>query len=312
MSNFKDFYMKSADGALDIRVRKWTPDFDAVGTVQIAHGIAEHCERYDEFCEFLCKNGFAVYINDHRGHGKSVSDGKIGYFSKRDGWMKAVGDLHDIYELSAQEYPDVPHVLFGHSMGSFLARTYLFTYTDDFNGAVICGTAQMPSAIVVAGYTLASLISKFADDKPSALLDKVAFGSYNSGFKPPRTKFDWLSRDEAVVDKYIEDPMCGFVATAGLFRDMMYGLKLIGDKNNVAVMNKTTPVLFIAGDKDPVGENGKGVEKAYNAFKEAGLNDVSLKLYKDARHEVLNEINKYEVFEDILSWLLTKVIKEEI
>ncbi len=312
MSIFNDFYIKSSDGAADIRVRKWTPDCDVIGTVQIAHGIAEHCERYDEFCEFLCEKGLVVYINDHRGHGKSVVDGKKGYFAKENGWMKVVGDMHSIFELSDTDYPNVPHVLFGHSMGSFLARTYQFTYADDFAGAVICGTAQMPGVIVGAGHFLASFISRFADDKPSELLDKVAFGAYNNGFKPVRTKFDWLSRDEAVVDKYVEDPLCGFVATAGLFKDMMSGLKVIADPVNVSKMNKQTPVLFIAGDKDPVGENGKGVEMAFKSFVDAGINDVSIKLYKDARHEVLNEINKYEVFEDIFSWIITKVIKEEI
>lgn len=312
MSNFNDFYIKSFDDAADIRVRKWTPDCDVVGTVQIAHGIAEHCERYDEFCEFLCKKGIAVYINDHRGHGKSVSNGKIGYFAKENGWNKVVADMHSIYEISNQDYPGVSHILFGHSMGSFLARTYQFTYADDFDGVIICGTAQMPGVVVGAGHALASLISKLADDKPSDILDKIAFGAYNNNFKPARTKFDWLSRDESVVDRYIADPMCGFVATAGLFKDMMSGLKMIANPVNVSKMNKLTPVLFIAGNEDPVGENGKGVVRAVKAFENACIKSVSLKLYEGARHELLNEINKYVVFEDIYSWITTKVFKEEI
>ena len=306
MCKFKDFYF-STDENVKIRVRSWIPEGEISATLQIAHGIAEHCERYDEFCEFLCDNGIAVYINDHRGHGKSIGDGVRGYFAKSGGWLKVVEDMRSIFTLSNKEYPDVPHFLFGHSMGSFLARTYLFTYPDDFAGAVICGTGHMAKAMITAGHTAACVAAKIAGDKPSTLLDKIAFGAYNAEFKPARTKFDWLTRDETVVDRYIADPLCGFVATAGLFKDMMSGLAMITNSTNIAKMKKSTPVFFIAGDKDPVGENGKAVMRAYDAFCNTGMTDVSVKLYKDARHEILNEINKHEVFDDILLWIKEKL-----
>ena len=311
MNNFIDSTFVSNDGEENIRVRCWKPETAVRATVQIAHGIAEHCERYNEFCNFLCDNGFAVYINDHRGHGKSINRGKLGYFSDKDGWMKVVGDMRSVYEIADKDYPNTPHILFGHSMGSFLARTYLFTYPDDFDAAIICGTAQMPKVIISAGGSIASVISLFAADKPSKVLDSIGFGSYNNGFKPTRTKFDWLTRDEVIVDKYIDDPLCGFAASAGLFRDMMSGLGMIIKRENLAGMNKDIPVFFIAGDKDPVGENGKGVQKAYDSFIAAGMKDVEIKLYEDARHEILNEINKREVFDDILNWLMLKLHKEE-
>ena len=311
MNKFSDFTFHTDDGEEKIRVRCWKPESKVLATIQIAHGIAEHCERYDEFCEFLCNNGFAVYINDHRGHGKSINRGRRGYFSDKDGWMKVVGDMRSVYEIADKDYPNTPHILFGHSMGSFLTRTYLFAYPEDFDAAIICGTAQMPKVIISAGGCIASLISLFAADKPSKILDIIGFGSYNAGFKPARTKFDWLTRDEAIVDKYIDDPLCGFVASAGLFRDMMSGLDMIIKQENLAGMNKDIPVFFIAGDKDPVGENGKGVQKACDSFVSAGMKDVEMKLYKDARHEILNEINKLEVFDDILKWIMLKIHKEE-
>lgn len=306
MSNYHDFVFSPKSVPAQLRVRRYIPNCEVKATVQIIHGIAEHCERYDEFCAFLCDNGFAVFVSDLRGHGKSV-DKHLGYFADKNGWMTVVGDMHEIFEMTKNEYPDVPHVLFGHSMGSFLARTILFTYPDDFDAAIICGTAQMPEIMVKAGYASASLISKFGAEKPSKLLNNIAFGTYNNSFKPVRTQSDWLSRDTAVVNKYIADPLCGFIPSAGLFRDMMGGLKLIADKSNLQKMKKSVPVFFIAGDKDPVGENGVGVKKACDAFKEAGMHDVMLKLYPEARHEILNEINKYEVFDDILKWINNKL-----
>ena len=306
MSNCHDFIFSSKTVPANLRVRRYAPVCEAIATVQIIHGIAEHCERYDEFCTFLCENGFAVYVSDLRGHGKSV-DKHLGYFADKNGWMTVVDDMHEICEMSKTEYPDVPHVLFGHSMGSFLARTILFTYSDDFDAAIICGTAQMPEIMVKAGYSAAGFFSKFGAEKPSKILNNIAFGTYNNSFKPVRTQSDWLSRDNEVVDKYITDPLCGFIPSVGLFRDMMGGLKLIADKNNLTKMKKSVHVFFIAGDKDPVGENGAGVKRAYDTFNNAGMEDVELKLYPEARHEILNEINKYEVFDDILNWINNKL-----
>ena len=231
-----------------------------------------------------------------------------GFFTEKDGWDHVVRDMHKLHELLTEEYPELPCFLFGHSMGSFLARTYIIRYPDELTGAIICGTGQQSPALVGAGKAMAGMICGLRGVKhKSDMLNKTAFGKYNEGFETVRTPCDWLSRDKANVDKYIADPLCGFVPTAGLFRDMMGGISFIGKPENIEKMRKDLPVFFIAGDKDPVGENGKGVQKAYDLFKGAGMKDVTLKLYPDCRHELLNELNKDEVMADILGWLNEKM-----
>ena len=193
-------------------------------------------------------------------------------------------------------------------MGSFLTRTYIIRYPSELTGAVICGTGQQSSALVGAGNAMAKFVCSVRGVKhKSGLLNKTAFGKYNSEFVPVRTMFDWLSRDEANVDKYMKDPLCGFVPSASLFRDMMGGIAFIGNAENVGKMRKDLPVLFISGDKDPVGEDGKGVKRAFAMFQDAGMKDVKLIMYPDCRHELLNELNKDEVMNDVLSWMTSKM-----
>lgn len=309
MSNFNEISYKSANGRTNIYGRVWRPEAKVKATVQIAHGIAEHCERYDGFCTFLRDNGFAVYINDHLGHGRSVFDEtELGFFDYKDGWMKTVADMRALFTMSVHDFPNVPHFIFGHSMGSFLTRTYLSVHPGDFDGAVICGTAHMQRALIKSGKALASSLAAVSPKKRSKFLENIAFGSYNKCFEPARTPYDWLTRDEKIVDRYIEDPLCGFLCTTRLFADLMTGLDFITDKRNIEKINKDIPVLFIAGDMDPVGENGKGVKRAYAYFNAAGIKDVSLKLYPEDRHEILNEFNKDEVYSDVLSWINEKVL----
>ena len=185
--------------------------------------------------------------------------------------------LHDIMK---EEYPDIPYIFFGHSMGSFLTRTYLIRYPDKPDLAILCGTGHQAKAAVIAGLTLAETAVKTQGARTvGEKLNAVAFGSYNKGYDEVRTDYDWISSDPDAVDKYIADPDCGAVATVGLFRDMMGGIKFITDPANIAKMNKELPVLFISGWADPVGENGKGVKRAYKAFCEAGMKYVHIKLY---------------------------------
>lgn len=309
MPDIKEFTFTSVNGKTPIRVRKCEPEAAPRGIVQIAHGVAEHCERYDDFMRFLASNGFIAAANDHLGHGKSITDeSELGFFAEKDGWDLVVGDMHKLHDLLLKEHPGLPFFLFGHSMGSFLARTYIIKYPNELTGAVICGTGMQAPALVSAGKAMAKLICGVSGAKhKSGMLNNTAFGKYNDGFKPIRTACDWLSRDEKNVDKYVADPLCGFVPTAGLFRDMMGGIAFISDKANIALMRKELPVFFIAGDKDPVGENGEGVKRAYEAFKAAGMKDVSIKLYPDCRHELLNELNRDEVMNDILNWINSKL-----
>ena len=309
MPVFSDYAFPSGDGVTQIHVRRCTPDTAPRAVLQIAHGIAEHVERYDEFAAYLAENGFLVVATDHLGHGQSVSaDGELGHFADENGWMTAVGDMHRLYQLTHADFPELPYFLFGHSMGSFLTRTYLLRWSEGLSGAVICGTGQQPAAVVAGGKLASALeIKKHGPRYHSDKLNTLAFGGYNKAFQPARTPNDWLTRDEAHVDRYNADPLCGFVPTAGLFHDMMGGIQMISKLSNVRLMRRDLPVLFIAGDADPVGESGKGVRRAYENFLRAGMSDVSLKLYPGGRHEILNELCRNEVYNDVLRWLESKL-----
>ncbi len=308
MPILNEFSFGSSDCKSTIYVREWLPDTTPIGVIQICHGVAEHISRYDQFARFLAEHGFVVAGNDHLGHGKSVADvKKQGYFGEHGGWELVVGDIRKLYERLREQYFSLPIFLFGHSMGSFLARTYIIRYHDGPEGVILCGTGQQSSLLLATGLATANtVIRRYGAQHKSQLLNDMSFMGYNSHFKPNRTEFDWLTRSEAVVDAYIADPDCGYVSSAGLLRDMMTGIKYISSPKNLHRMNKDLPVYFISGDDDPVGEYGKGVLRAYNSFLKAGLSDVMLKLYHGARHEILNETNRDEVFADVLSWLETK------
>ncbi len=305
MPTLKEFTFPSSNGKTNIYVRSFVPDGAPRGIVQIAHGIAEHSARYDSFASFLAEHGFAVYTNDHLGHGRSLNDeSELGFFADNGGWEMAVEDMRQLHDIAAGEYPGIPHFLFGHSMGSFLARTYIIYFRSGLDGVILSGTGQQPKALVLGGKLLSSIeIKKNGGKFKSEMLNNIAFGKYNDGFDTPRTISDWISRDEAEVDKYIEDPLCGYIPSASLFHDMMCGIDFITKARNVQRMNKSLPVYFMSGDADPVGENGKGVLRAYKSFLAAGMKDVAVKLYHDGRHEMLNELNRDEVYRDILNWI---------
>lgn len=309
MPVFEDFYFESSTGCNTIRALKCLPDGKAKAVVQIAHGIAEHIDRYRDFMAFLAENSYVAVGDDHLGHGKTIRDrSEQGFFAEKDGWDHVVADMDKLHDIMKEQYPDIPYVFFGHSMGSFLTRTYLIKHPDKYDAAVISGTGHQPKLMVLGGYAAACLFVRLQGAHTvGTTLNDIAFGSYNKGYENPRTIYDWLSRDPAVADAYAADPLCGFIATNGLFRDMMGGIKFITDEKNIAMMNKEKPIYFMSGDADPVGENGQGVTRAYDAFCKAGLHDVTLRLYPGGRHEMLNEINKDQVYRDILNWLNTKI-----
>ena len=309
MPTFKDFYFNSSTGKNKIHARMCVPDTEPRAIVQIIHGIAEYIDRYDEFMSFLADNGIIAVGTDHLGHGKSIeSEEQTGFFAYENGWDYAVRDEEVLRLAMHEKYPELPIIVFGHSMGSFMARTLLIRYPDAFNAAIISGTGNQGSALVNGGLFMGNLVTGLKGAHHySKFLNNLAFGSYNKIYENPKTEYDWLSRDEANVQKYIDDPLCGFIPTCSLFRDMMTGVKFITNKKNLTAMNKDMPVYFMSGDMDPVGECGKGVQKAYNNFLEAGMKDVSIKLYPGGRHEMLNEINKDEVYSDILTWLGSKI-----
>ena len=309
MPTFKDFYFNSSTGKNKIHARMCVPDAEPRAIVQIIHGIAEYIDRYDEFMSFLADNGIIAVGTDHLGHGKSIeSEEQTGFFAYDNGWDYVVRDEEVLRLAMHENYPELPIIVFGHSMGSFMARTLLIRYPDAFNAAIISGTGNQSAALVNGGLFMGNLVTGLKGAHHySKFLNNLAFGSYNKIYDNPKTEYDWLSRDEANVQKYIDDPLCGFIPSCSLFRDMMTGVKFITNKKNLTAMNKNMPVYFMSGDMDPVGECGKGVQKAYNNFLEAGMKDVSIKLYPGGRHEMLNEINKDEVYTDILAWLDSKI-----
>ncbi len=309
MPSFNDFYFNSSTGKNRIHVRRCVPDGDVRGVVQIMHGIAEHINRYDDFMAFLASDGFVAVGTDHLGHGQSIeSPEQKGFFADNNGWDYIIKDEEILRLAMRSTYPGVPFILFGHSMGSFMARTHLIRYLGAFDAAIISGTGNQGAALVSGGLLMGNLVTSLKGAHHySKFLNNLAFGSYNKIYDKPRTEYDWLTRNTEAVDKYIADPLCGFIPSCSLFRDMMTGVKFITNVDNLKAMKKDMPVYFMSGDKDPVGECGKGVKLAYENFKKAGMKDVSIKLYKDGRHEMLNELNRDEVYADILSWINSKI-----
>ena len=312
MPEFRDFYYPSSTGKNQIHARICTPDGTPKAVVQIAHGIAEHIDRYEDFMRFLAENSYVAVGNDHLGHGKSAATpDELGIFAEENGWNYVIEDMRKLREKVLEQYPGLPYVFFGHSMGSFLTRTFLIRYPDLYDAAILSGTGHQSAALVNGGYLAAQLLTKKNGPRSSGqTLNDMAFGSYCKRIENPRTPFDWLSRDSDTVDKYIADPLCGFICKTSLYRDMMGGLKFLTDQKNINKMNRNAPVYFMSGAEDPVGDYGKGVEKAYKAFCRAGLTDVMIRLYPGGRHEMLNELNRSEVMQDILSWLNDRIKKQ--
>ena len=290
---------------------KWTPDGEIKGILQIVHGIAEFVERYDDFACYLNSQGYLVVAEDHMGHGKSIEGGSTqGFF--HGGWFAAVDDTVKLMKDTMAEHPGIPYVLFGHSMGSFMARTILAKYPDSgITAAVICGTGWLPKAPLPALIKVVEgICKKNGEEVPSQQLQGMVFGGYNKKIENSRTPCDWLTRDETIVDAYVADPLCGFIPACGLLRDMMKGISYIQQEKHLKTMKKHLPVFFIAGQEDPVGPYGKGVEKAAKEFKKAGMINVACKIYPECRHEILNELNKQDVYEDVAKWLHPYVIGE--
>lgn len=301
------FSLSSHTGECDISVRVWAPDGKMRAVVQIVHGMAEHIERYDAFANFLNTQGILVVGADTASHGESFREGGVrGYFGENDGWTNLVKDINSIQRHIKQAYctgenEGIPYILFGHSMGSFLARTYASRYGEKMDGFVFCGTAGKNPAVSIGRMLAKNEVKKNGAKTPSASIDKLAFGSYNNKISPNRTKFDWLSTDETEVDKYIASELCGYLFTAAGYRDMFDGLVEVQHKdwaNKVAYK----PILLIAGDMDPVGAYGKGVLGVAEKLRTAG-HDVKDILYRGARHEILNDFCREQVYFDVLAFI---------
>lgn len=300
------FNLLSSDGK-DIYVYYWLPssmeETHLRGVIQIAHGMAETAKRYERIARELTKQGYIVYANDHRGHGRTAGSldelGKPG----RDGFNAMVNDMILLGSVIRDKHPNLPILLLGHSMGSFLTQKVMYTGHDNYSGFMLSGTCGKRGMLEI-GEKLALLqIMLQGERHPSLLLNAVVFGPYNRSFKPVRTPFDWLTRDQKEVDKFIEDPECGAISSTGFFRDFFRLLLEIHTPERMALIPKDKPIYLFSGEEDPVGLKGDGVRRLYRQYHNLGIQDVELRLYPGARHELLNEINRDEVTNDLLEWI---------
>ena len=301
----REFYLPSSDGKHKLRCMEWIPDGTIKAVLQITHGMVEHIERYREFCVWMAERGIVVIGHDHLGHGKTVSNREeFGYFGSKEGMTQVVKDIRRVTVYSKKKYPDQKLILLGHSMGSFLARKYLSVYKDGPDGFILMGTGAPPEALVSAGSLLAGTVRKLKGEMyRSPLLYKLSLGNYNAKFKPVKTPYDWLTRDEFLSKDFGEDESCQFIFTTAAYQDF-FRLILNVAKEEIAGHARTdAPILIISGDNDPVGDNGKGVRKVYERLHKAGVDRLEMVLYEGARHEILHEINRQEVFEDLYEWI---------
>lgn len=305
----EQFSFTSNDNHTKIHGMRWIPQGEVKAVLQIVHGMSEHIGRYQEFAEYLNTCGILVVGHDHLGHGRSAaSEEDYGYFAEENGDQILVRDIYRVCQITKRLYPDVPYLLFGHSMGSFLARQFLCIYGRELSGAVICGTGYMPESVLRAGMLLCRAEEKlFGERYRSRLLRFMILGTYNHAFRPNRTDSDWLSRDEKTVDDYIKDTLCGHPFTVNGYSNLFLTMYKIIRKEYLERMPKELPVLFISGEKDPVGANGKGVQTVVELFKKEGLKDVECKIYPEDRHEVLNELDRETVFRDVTEWMKRKL-----
>ncbi len=301
----EEFYFPSRDNQTKIHAVRWIPEtVKPCCIVQIVHGMAEYVERYEELAAFLTEHHVLVTGEDHLGHGKSVQEDKdLGYFCEQDPATVVVRDVHRLKKMTQELYPGVPYFILGHSMGSFITRNYLCRYGSGIQGAVICGTGMQPAGLLIISKLMANVQRLFLGDRHvAAFIDKCAFGAYNKKIENPRTSKDWLTRDEAVVDAYLMDSRCGFTFTVNGFRTLFELIWRIRKKDNLRKIPRELPVFMISGDKDPVGDYGRGVRAAYASMEEAGMTKLSMKLYEGGRHELFNENNRAEVMQDVWKW----------
>lgn len=302
-----EFSFPSTDGKTDLHGVEWLPEGEVQAVLQISHGVAEHILRYAPLAEFLTKQGVAVVGHDHLGHGTSVPPGAPRlYFGPLGSWDTVVEDLYRRSQLARARFPGVPLFLLGHSMGSFLLRSFLLAHPSCVEGAIIVGTGEVPCSRLAAA--LAGLeCRRIGETQPSPFLLHLVFRVYNRRFAPNRTESDWISKNPENVDAYCADPLCGGDPSAGLTREMLRSFAQISSPAALRQMDPETPILFLSGAMDPVGSCGKGVRRVFHKFQSAGVQDLTCILYSELRHEILNEAERERVYGDLLRWLLERL-----
>lgn len=283
----------------------WLPECDIKAVIQIAHGMAEHAARYARLAQRLNAEGIAVYAHDHRGHGQSIPPGQEpGHMADRDGWNKAVDDLDLLNGDITRRHPGSPIILLGHSMGSFLTQSYLSKYGDNIAAAALSASNGPPGALGKIGQVITRLEKlRLGRKGHSPVLATMTFKAFNKAFKPNRTGFDWLSRDDTEVDKYLADPLCGFECSVATWIAMLDALTVLASDEALAAMDKALPIYVISGTDDPVGENSKGVKRLLGTYQKHSFKNITAKFYTGARHELFNETNRDEVTDDLIAWV---------
>ena len=297
---------KSRDRQTMLHAIRWIPEGEPVAILQIIHGMQEYVDRYEEFANYLAERGILVIGNDHLGHGGSVGEnGTKGFFCKEDPATVLVRDAHRLKKMTQEDYPGIPCFILGHSFGSFVAREYITRYGTGIKGAIIQGTAFMPTGTVKSLSGLVSFLQFILGEKTrSTMVNNMAFKGYLKRIPNPRTKFDWLSHNEESVDKYIADPFCNFVFTLNGFKTMAELLKRVQDVEKMEDIPKNLPILITGGKEDPVGSYGDALKRLYTIYtNELHIENVELKLYDGMRHELQQEIGRETVFEDQYNWL---------
>ncbi len=307
-----EWALSSTDGVSTLHAVTWRPEGSVRAILLIAHGMVEYIDRYDDFARYLCMRGFLVSGHDHLGHGKSVaSEADLGYFADKNGFNCLIEDVHRHRERVASEHPGMPVFVLGHSMGSFVIRNYIQRHAEGLSGAVVMGTGNQPRIAALAGRAVSGFLMKTKGPRyRSPFVDSLALGGLNKPFKPARTKNDFISSDPQVVDRYCADPLCSFTFTVSAYHDMFGGMLNLSDRSRLAGMPRTLPVLLASGGQDPLGDMGKGIEKLCGAYRELGMQDVTLRLYPGDRHEILNERDRETVYADVAAWLESKLVPQ--
>lgn len=304
----EEFYFDSVCNTNKIHAIKWVPEGTPLCVVQIVHGMSEYIERYEEFAAFLAERNILVVGGDHLGHGKSMGDNPPGYFCKEQPHKVLVEDVYTLKNMIKKEYPDIPYVVFGHSMGSFITRNFIHDYGMEIDGAVICGTGMLPKAMIQGMSVMVNVLCAVQGEKSiSKFVNDMEFGSYQKRIDNPKTEYDWLSVNEENVEKYLADPLCGFPFTLNGFKGMAGLLKGLYDNEKIAAIPKELPLFFICGGEDPVGEYGASVEKSYKTYTSVGMTNVSNRVYPGKRHEILMEDNRLDVMNDVYTWIVENI-----
>lgn len=289
-----------------IFVRSWIPDqaTELNGVIQVLHGVAEHSARYQQTAEKLCQAGFAVVAHDHRGHGQTAENlTELGQFADRYGWQLVISDTHAVNKDIRERFINTPVIGLGHSMGCFILQTYAANHPNQLDGiALSAPTATHP--LLARAATILATVEKFGlgRRRDSRLLQQLVFGGYNRRFRPNRTAFDWLSRNPQVVDSYLADVKCGFTGSTQLWLDITEGVAALYADNRLAMLPKETPYYLFAGGDDPMSNASSGVRRLIEKLTRYGIKDITVNIYPEGRHEMLNEVNHSEVTRDLLRW----------